>query len=78
MPLLAADDADLVYLPDVGNGELERRCLEEPNSIAFLMAPMPLDALFGVARSGDVLPPKSTFFHPKVRSGLFLMPASSE
>ncbi len=78
VPLLAADDADLVYLPDVGNGELERRCLEEPNSIAFLMAPMPLDALFGVARSGDVLPPKSTFFHPKVRSGLFLMPASSE
>ncbi len=74
VPLLGVADADLVYLPDVGNGELERRCLEEPNSVAFVMAPMPIDDLFGVARSGEMLPPKSTFFHPKVRSGLFLMP----
>src|SRR4051812_2591862 len=41
---------------------------------AFLLRPTPLDAVFEVARRGDVMPQKSTYFFPKVTSGLLLYP----
>jgi len=37
---------------------------------AFLLSPMSVDAVRSVAESGDVMPQKSTFFHPKLASGL--------
>lgn len=74
-PILGATDSDLVYIPNIGNGELERRCAEDTHCVAFVLASMRVSDLFAVARSDEVLPPKSTFFHPKVRSGLFLFPA---
>jgi len=40
--------------------------------IAFAMHPTSIDELLTVAGAGLIMPPKSTWFHPKIRSGLFL------
>lgn len=41
-------------------------------AIAFCMHPTGIDELFAVADAGLVMPPKSTWFEPKLRSGLFV------
>lgn len=54
-----------------GLKELERRCGEDMK-IAFSMYPTSIDELFDVADAGLLMPPKSTWFEPKLRSGLFI------
>jgi uncharacterized protein (DUF1015 family) len=41
---------------------------------AFLLRPTPLDAVFDRARRGEVLPQKTTYFYPKLTSGLLFRP----
>jgi uncharacterized protein (DUF1015 family) len=41
-------------------------------SLAFLLAPMPFDAVRAVAEAGDAMPPKSTFFIPKPATGVVM------
>ena len=55
-----------------GLKELEKRCGECPGSVAFSMYPTSIQELFAVADAGRLMPPKSTWFEPKLRSGLFL------
>ena len=52
-----------------GLGELERRC-ENDMVIAFSMYPTSLTELMAIADAGKVMPPKSTWFEPKLRDGL--------
>ena len=52
-----------------GMKELERRC-ETDCAVAFALPPVSIDKLLLVADSGQVMPPKSTWFEPKLRSGL--------
>ena len=40
--------------------------------VAFKMYPPSLDELFTIADAGEVMPPKSTWFEPKLRDGLFV------
>ncbi len=54
-----------------GLKELERRC-EDDMVVAFSMYPTTMADLIGVADAGEVMPPKSTWFEPKLRSGLFV------
>ena len=54
-----------------GLGELERRCANDM-VIAFSMYPTSLDDLMAIADAGEVMPPKSTWFEPKLLSGLFI------
>ena len=54
-----------------GLGELERRCTVDMQ-IAFSMFPTTLDDLMDIADAGKVMPPKSTWFEPKLLSGLFI------
>lgn len=54
-----------------GLGELERRCREDM-AVAFSMYPTSIQELFSVADAGLLMPPKSTWFEPKLRSGLFI------
>lgn len=54
-----------------GMKELERRCNEDMK-IAFAMYPTSIQELFAVADAGKLMPPKSTWFEPKLRSGLFI------
>ena len=54
-----------------GLGELERRCAEGMK-LAFAMYPTSLNELMDIADAGKVMPPKSTWFEPKLLSGLFI------
>ncbi|MEP0774257.1 MAG: DUF1015 domain-containing protein [Acidobacteriota bacterium] len=54
-----------------GLGELERR-VQEGWAVAFALHPVTLEQLMAVADAGQVMPPKSTWFEPKLRSGLLV------
>ncbi|MBO5935595.1 MAG: DUF1015 domain-containing protein [Clostridia bacterium] len=54
-----------------GLTELERRCTVDMQ-IAFSMFPTTLDDLMDIADAGQIMPPKSTWFEPKLLSGLFI------
>lgn len=54
-----------------GLGELERRA-DSDMRVAFAMHPTSIAELFAVADAGLLMPPKSTWFEPKLRSGLFI------
>ena len=54
-----------------GHKELERRCAADCK-MAFAMYPTSIQELFNVADAGLLMPPKSTWFEPKLRSGLFI------
>ncbi len=52
-----------------GLDELERRCAADA-AVAFALYPTRVAELMAVADAGDVMPPKSTWFEPKLRSGI--------
>lgn len=54
-----------------GLKELEKKA-DHSGGIAFSMYPTSMDELMRVADSGMLMPPKSTWFEPKLRSGLFI------
>ncbi len=54
-----------------GLGELERR-VSEDMTVAFSMCATSISELLSVADAGLLMPPKSTWFEPKLRSGLFI------
>lgn len=54
-----------------GLGELERRTHTDMK-VAFSMYPTSLDELMTIADNNLIMPPKSTWFEPKLRSGLFI------
>lgn len=54
-----------------GLKELEH-CVENGFQVAFSMYPTSMQEFFSVADAGRLMPPKSTWFEPKLRSGLFL------
>jgi len=53
-----------------GLGELEKRVNSGEMKVAFSLYPVTIDQLFDIADSGNVMPPKSTWFEPKLRDGL--------
>jgi len=55
-----------------GMEELERLVDSRRFAVAFSMYPTTMGELMGVADTGLVMPPKSTWFEPKLRSGLFV------
>lgn len=57
-----------------GLKELIRLVDEGEEKAAFAMYPTSMDELLSVADSGRLMPPKSTWFEPKLRSGLFIHP----
>ncbi len=54
-----------------GLKELEKR-VNEDMAAAFSMYPTSITELFAVSDAGRLMPPKSTWFEPKLRSGLFI------
>ena len=54
-----------------GLEELEKRCSNDMK-VAFSMYPTSISELFAVSDAGKLMPPKSTWFEPKLRSGLFI------
>lgn len=54
-----------------GLAELEKRCSSDMK-VAFSMYPTSINELFNVSDAMKLMPPKSTWFEPKLRSGLFI------
>ena len=54
-----------------GLKELEKRCAEDM-TLAFSMYPTSMEELMAIADAGQIMPPKSTWFEPKLLSGLFV------
>lgn len=55
-----------------GMAELERLVDSEEYEVAFALFPTSLEELMDLADAGKIMPPKSTWFEPKLRSGLFV------
>ncbi len=53
-----------------GLSELEKRVNSGEMSVAFSLHPVTIQQLFDISDSGNVMPPKSTWFEPKLRDGL--------
>ncbi|HUQ67378.1 MAG TPA: DUF1015 family protein [Flavitalea sp.] len=53
-----------------GLTELEKRVNSGEMAVAFSLYPVSIEQLFDISDSGDVMPPKSTWFEPKLRDGL--------
>jgi uncharacterized protein (DUF1015 family) len=75
-PILGIDDPRTNTRIDFVGGirgmdELERR-VKEGYAVAFSVYPTSLTQLMSVADAGEVMPPKSTWFEPKLRSGLLV------
>ena len=74
-PILGIDDPRTSPRIDFVGGirglhELEARAGKD--GVAFALYPVSMEDLFRVADSGEIMPPKSTWFEPKLRSGLFV------
>jgi uncharacterized protein (DUF1015 family) len=75
-PLLGIDDPRTNKRIDFvggirGPGELVKR-VDAGGGVAFSMFPVTLAQLMDIADAGQIMPPKSTWFEPKLRSGLFV------
>lgn len=55
-----------------GLGELERRVDSGEMEVAFALFPVSMAELLAIADAGEIMPPKTTWFEPKLRSGLFI------
>jgi len=53
-----------------GLGELKRRVDDGEMKVAFALYPVSMGQLIDIADSGNIMPPKTTWFEPKLRSGL--------
>lgn len=55
-----------------GLGELKKRVDTGEMVVAFALYPVSMKQLIDIADSGNIMPPKTTWFEPKLRSGLFM------
>ncbi|MFP4023335.1 MAG: DUF1015 domain-containing protein [Thiohalospira sp.] len=55
-----------------GLGELKKRVDSEDMKVAFALYPVSMQQLINIADSGNIMPPKTTWFEPKLRSGLVI------
>lgn len=55
-----------------GLGELKKRVDSGEMKVAFALYPVTMDQLINIADSGNIMPPKTTWFEPKLRSGLVI------
>ncbi len=55
-----------------GLDELEKEVNQRKEAVAFAMYPTSIDELLNVADASLIMPPKSTWFEPKLRSGIFI------
>lgn len=61
-----------------GMEELEKRVRSGRDAVAFAVFPTSIDDVMRVADANEVMPPKSTWFEPKLRSGLVVQPFTGD
>ena len=55
-----------------GLGELQRRVDSGEMAVAFALYPVSMQQIIDIADTGNIMPPKTTWFEPKLRSGLVI------
>ncbi len=75
-PLLGLDEAEadprLAYRPGSADAAAVDGIRVGDDEAVFLMRPISTPVLMAISDASDVMPPKSTYFQPKVRSGIFI------
>jgi uncharacterized protein (DUF1015 family) len=76
-PLLAIDDPRtnerISFIGGIrGTAELVKRVNSGIDAVAFSMCPVSVEQMMDIADAGQIMPPKSTWFEPKLRSGLLV------
>lgn len=75
-PILGIDDPRtndrIDFVGGIRGQEGVLKRLEEDSKVAFFVYPTSIAQLMRIADTGEVMPPKSTWFEPKLRSGLFI------
>ena len=66
-------DARISFMGGIrGDAELAAKVDSGENAVAFAMEPVTVEEMMSIADAGAIMPPKSTWFEPKLRSGLFV------
>ena len=66
-------DSNIDFIGGIrGTGELERLVDSGKAFVAFSLYPVSLDDLMNISDAGEIMPPKSTWFEPKLRDGLLV------
>ena len=66
-------DARISFMGGIrGDEALAAKVDSGENAVAFAMEPVTVDEMMAIADAGAIMPPKSTWFEPKLRSGLFV------
>lgn len=65
-------EKEIEFTRDVEN--MEARVKQDPLTVGFLLGSPGVESLAGVAAAGEVMPPKTTYFYPKVPTGFTMMP----
>jgi uncharacterized protein (DUF1015 family) len=75
-PVLGIDDPRrnprIRFVGGIRGTDVLGRAVDAQGGAAFSMAPVTVEQIMAVADTGRIMPPKSTWFEPKLRSGLFL------
>ncbi len=76
-PILGIDDPrtnkNIDFIGGIrGTAELEKLVNSGKATVAFSLYPVSVDDLMNIADAGEVMPPKSTWFEPKLRDGLLV------
>ena len=74
MPRFGGEDIEVKYTAELP--DLVSMSGEAPGRLGVIMQPTPLKSVMDVARADDVMPAKSTFFFPKLASGLVIHPVA--
>ncbi|MFK7927882.1 MAG: DUF1015 domain-containing protein [Myxococcota bacterium] len=81
-PLLGIDDprrsTRVQFVGGIRGHEALEAAVQQGAAVAFHMVPTGLDQLFAVADAGEVMPPKSTWFEPKLREGVVVKPLDAD
>jgi uncharacterized protein (DUF1015 family) len=62
------------FVGGIRGGQALEAAVDAGAAVAFHLHPTSLEELFAVADAGEVMPPKSTWFEPKLREGVAVRP----
>lgn len=65
-------DKKIEFIPGKPGIDLVKECQNRKMDIIFTVYPTSVDDMIAVAKAGEMIPPKSTWFEPKLRSGLLI------
>ncbi len=66
------NDPRLSFCGGINAAEMVKEKVDQQGGVGFILYPTSIEEMLAVSDSGDMMPPKSTWFEPKLRSGLFI------